>query len=417
MLWCYSLILLGITSTTSAFVPRAACNADNCLRALRATEPSGRIAQASSDCKSLLWTTVTPLPVTITENAPVAALQQKRQASTPIPVYASRCSEISRFSSACSCIGVTSSIITAAASTVIVTYVQPAVTTTCREPDTVTETATETVSVTDMAIKTTTVFDLSTIVEAVTSTESTTITDSTTVTDSTTITESTTITDSTTVTDLATVTDTTTISEPTTITDSTTVTDSTTITELTTITEPTTLTVRQTATESTTTTTTSTTSVAACPTGNPIVNGGFESFLPGTWSILSSGDGNYERTNSAASSGSFAFRARIAATNANLPQRIIQAITICPGANYQVSFMARRATTAGNVAAALYINDTLLAGGTITASSFQPAPVVNGGIFSSTVNSVIVRMEFTYSGGTNQAKEILVDDIVLTRLS
>ena len=161
---------------------------------------------------------------------------------------------------------------------------------------------------------------------------------------------------------------------------------------------------------------TSTISVASCPTGNPVLNGGFESSLLGTWSILPAGDASLDRISAASDTGTYALRARIATTNTNLPQRVIQAITVCPGANYRVSFNARKTTTAGNVAAVLYINDIALAGGTITSTVFQAAPAIGAGVFSTTSNSVILRLEFSYSGSTGTAKEVQVDDVVLTRL-
>lgn len=168
----------------------------------------------------------------------------------------------------------------------------------------------------------------------------------------------------------------------------------------------------------TTTTTTatlapSTTTITSCPTGDPIRNGGFESALPGSWTVLTAGDADVSRI---AVTGGYALGARINSGNANLPQRAIQAVSICPGVNYQVSFSARRVTTVGVVSATLYVNDTPLAGGVVTSTAFTNVFVINGGIFSSTAGVVTVRLEFTYSGNPGSSKEVQVDNVVFTPL-
>ncbi|OIW30106.1 hypothetical protein CONLIGDRAFT_714525 [Coniochaeta ligniaria NRRL 30616] len=133
--------LLGLTSLASG----AACNADNCLRAIRNVAKPG-----VPDCQAFMWTTVTPLPITTvqtlsgdlnatetssitlstvipatetstveeteteTETSTVIATTQlppinKKRADPTIPAYASPCSGEVRYSSACSCLGVTAS--------------------------------------------------------------------------------------------------------------------------------------------------------------------------------------------------------------------------------------------------------------------------------------------------------------------
>jgi len=154
--------------------------------------------------------------------------------------------------------------------------------------------------------------------------------------------------------------------------------------------------------------------VPACPAGNPIINGDFEGSLTGTWSVLEAGDADVDRIAVGGAQG-YALRARINSGNGNLPQRIVQSVTVCPGANYKVSFKARKTTTSGSVYATLYVNDSQQAGGLITASSFTSVATIGSGIFSTTSNSVTVRIEFTY-GGSGGSKEVQVDDIVLTKL-
>ena len=97
------------------------CHADNCLRAIRATT---QLPQASVDCvspmyqtihtlliaqqSSFLVETVTPPPVTVTITSTIIAAVKRATAYGPvIPTYASACTDIDEYSSACSCIGIT----------------------------------------------------------------------------------------------------------------------------------------------------------------------------------------------------------------------------------------------------------------------------------------------------------------------
>ncbi|RKU43786.1 hypothetical protein DL546_004996 [Coniochaeta pulveracea] len=182
------LFLVGVAATVSTASAR--CNADNCLRAIRATS---RLPLASTDCASLLDFTVTPSTVTLTEysttpqtdtvtipttvistlhdtfttivhatstvvssaTVTASAVPAKRDASDGIPAYASPCSGLVRFSSACSCIGVTAKTVTAVTPSTTVTLpvtstsltsITQAVTTssTTVEDTTVTQTTTDT---------------------------------------------------------------------------------------------------------------------------------------------------------------------------------------------------------------------------------------------------------------------------------
>ncbi|KAK6498930.1 hypothetical protein TWF481_011501 [Arthrobotrys musiformis] len=121
------------------------CNADNCLRAIRATS---RLSSASAACSAYIEQTVTPPTVTVTEYETISEIAsetvyttqvdtvfdtetsvveetattilpgntatvtvynpalKKREAAPTIPAFASPCSGEVRFTSACSCIGV-----------------------------------------------------------------------------------------------------------------------------------------------------------------------------------------------------------------------------------------------------------------------------------------------------------------------
>ncbi|KAK6530557.1 hypothetical protein TWF281_007400 [Arthrobotrys megalospora] len=132
MRYSTALLLLGVGNVAAQSMTK--CLADNCLRAIRASAFPSR--SVSADCSSFFQslttstttttqTTVisesTTLP-TVTITLPLVTTElAKRQVPPPaptIPAYASACSGIARYSSACACIGVTE---TAGAATSTVT--------------------------------------------------------------------------------------------------------------------------------------------------------------------------------------------------------------------------------------------------------------------------------------------------------
>lgn len=148
------LVILTLLTTYSNEV-LSACSGNNCLRAVQKV-PSGN-RNGTADCVSFFRVTVTPTPSTVRSTVtvtttllsadkkkrgipelveihnmrslygPVHALQvlpgntlHKRQMTvspTAIPTYASPCSSLAAYSSACSCLGVPRTTITAAAAT------------------------------------------------------------------------------------------------------------------------------------------------------------------------------------------------------------------------------------------------------------------------------------------------------------
>jgi hypothetical protein len=125
---------------------------------------------------------------------------------------------------------------------------------------------------------------------------------------------------------------------------------------------------------------------------------------------------NLERVNVPGST--FALRPRIDATNSNLPQRLVQAVTLCPGTTYQVSFQARRTTTAGGASVVAYINDVALAGGVVASSSFTPAVTIGSEQFSlASGSTAILKIEFSYQSGSGSAKEVQIDNVAITPVS
>ncbi|KAK3386483.1 hypothetical protein B0H63DRAFT_467850 [Podospora didyma] len=113
-----SWLALLITGSLLVATARAAgCAADNCARAVTGTR-RGAAAQASAkaDCNSFMAKTITAPAITITSIvtatvAPAASAPVKRD-SLATPAYASACSGASRYSSACSCWGITGTTVT-----------------------------------------------------------------------------------------------------------------------------------------------------------------------------------------------------------------------------------------------------------------------------------------------------------------
>ncbi|KAF3192530.1 hypothetical protein TWF788_000141 [Orbilia oligospora] len=127
----YFLTLGAATATAQSMLK---CNADNCLRAIKAGSFPNR--PVSADCISFfdyfatatitateittISDTTTATTITIPVEAPPPDCKCKRGVpeSAPIPAYASKCSGFARYSSACACIGAT---LTAAPVTTTVT--------------------------------------------------------------------------------------------------------------------------------------------------------------------------------------------------------------------------------------------------------------------------------------------------------
>ncbi|MCJ1434077.1 hypothetical protein MMC27_003443 [Xylographa pallens] len=123
-------VLCGLAAAAAAATTTTLkCDADNCLRAVRASAFPNR--SGAADCSSFFEATVTPATSTVTQTATVTAFSNKRRRAlnaaeealearqmtvvpSAIPTYASACSGSVRYSSACSCIGVTATTSTAA---------------------------------------------------------------------------------------------------------------------------------------------------------------------------------------------------------------------------------------------------------------------------------------------------------------
>ncbi|PVH84196.1 hypothetical protein DL98DRAFT_84081 [Cadophora sp. DSE1049] len=125
------LILLTLTHLTLAAIDTTPnptkCYADNCARAVSGTRSGpDHLKTASADCSSALVITDFPFGATVTSwmtwveetdtvtvtAAPTAGSVKRQIDFVPIPPYASPCVDYFAYSSACSCLGVTATVVT-----------------------------------------------------------------------------------------------------------------------------------------------------------------------------------------------------------------------------------------------------------------------------------------------------------------
>jgi hypothetical protein len=52
----------------------------------------------------------------------------------------------------------------------------------------------------------------------------------------------------------------------------------------------------------------------------------------------------------------------------------------------------------------------------LTSTTFAPVPAIGSGTFTATASTALLRIEVTYGGGTNSAKEAQIDEVVLTKV-
>ncbi|KAH7403689.1 hypothetical protein BKA64DRAFT_669687 [Cadophora sp. MPI-SDFR-AT-0126] len=112
----FKVILLAAAVSAANLKDRtgsSGCNRDNCLRAVQGTAKGpAQVKIAKSDCSSFLQvtTTVPSRTATVTQTATVtkpAVLPKRNNPGKTVPAYASACSGKARYSSACSCWGIT----------------------------------------------------------------------------------------------------------------------------------------------------------------------------------------------------------------------------------------------------------------------------------------------------------------------
>ncbi|KAH6670440.1 hypothetical protein B0J14DRAFT_97024 [Halenospora varia] len=129
-----TLVLLLASAVSGNVLNRQAsvCNADNCLRGIRGTNPANLppLSQRLLDCSAFLRTTITPSTVTQTVTTTATFwpyIINGRQVAVPtltVPSYASYCLRVADYSSACICVGVTAFPVTLRTPTVTVTSVK-----------------------------------------------------------------------------------------------------------------------------------------------------------------------------------------------------------------------------------------------------------------------------------------------------
>ncbi|OAA69816.1 hypothetical protein ISF_03086 [Cordyceps fumosorosea ARSEF 2679] len=123
-----------ISSLVAAVAAAGHCGGDNCARQVTGTR-DGLLAVTSRqvDCSSFMKTTIVPdattttVTVTVDPDAPKLKRENQHEVRaateipTAVPAYASGCDSAARYSSACSCWGITASATTAAQPTKTVT--------------------------------------------------------------------------------------------------------------------------------------------------------------------------------------------------------------------------------------------------------------------------------------------------------
>jgi hypothetical protein len=128
-----ALSFVSVAAAAVALDNRAACNANNCNRAITGTRDGLTPASSrSADCSSFLLTTVTPAATTVTvtvDDTPTAAAKREelifgRQVTvvpSAVPTYATVACNAAEYATACGCYGITGSVTTAPTPTVTVT--------------------------------------------------------------------------------------------------------------------------------------------------------------------------------------------------------------------------------------------------------------------------------------------------------
>jgi hypothetical protein len=146
---------------------------------------------------------------------------------------------------------------------------------------------------------------------------------------------------------------------------------------------------------------------AACQSINPVVNGGFEGSLR-SWNPLTADGGSITSSGNAA---------RYVATS-NTPQRLIQALSVCPGHRYAVAFGARRETavagTTGTATASLALDGVTYASFTVPVS--ENFVEINGNrVFTATTSSVSLVLQVTFTSASfGSGLAALIDNVYLT---
>ncbi|KAH7397881.1 hypothetical protein BKA64DRAFT_51692 [Cadophora sp. MPI-SDFR-AT-0126] len=137
------LILLTLTPFSLASIDTTPnptkCYADNCARAVSGTRSGpDHLKTASADCSSALVITDFPFGATVTSwmtwveetdtvtvtaaPTPIAGNEKRQIDFVPIPPYASPCMDYFAYSSACSCLGITATVVTDTAVTTETIY-------------------------------------------------------------------------------------------------------------------------------------------------------------------------------------------------------------------------------------------------------------------------------------------------------
>jgi hypothetical protein len=185
-----------------------------------------------------------------------------------------------------------------------------------------------------------------------------------------------------------------------------------------------------------------TTAACACPTDQPIGNGGYVCPAPTStfpsnhpprfeptsltpWIPLTAGVVTSGRVTGGASLSGFAYKFSIDAANPNLPQRLIQPVTLCSNSTYSLSFKMRQTTVVGTISVIGSMQAgagarVQMAGGLVPSSLYVVATGIGNLVVpvgTGAVAAVVVIEALFGPVGTLAAKEVYVDEIVLTKIA
>jgi hypothetical protein len=149
---------------------------------------------------------------------------------------------------------------------------------------------------------------------------------------------------------------------------------------------------------------------AACQGMNPVVNGGFEGSFR-SWNLLTADGRSFTVSGNAAR----------CVARSNIPQRLIQALSLCPGRRYAISFSARRETavagTTGTAIASLALDGVTYANFIVPASE-KFVEITPNQAFTATTSPVSLVLQVTFTSASfGSGLAALIDNVYLALLN
>lgn len=159
-----------------------------------------------------------------------------------------------------------------------------------------------------------------------------------------------------------------------------------------------------------------TVTVAAAPTcpTEVIENGSFEATFGLSWStLIPVAGGNLDRTTSDAADGQWSTRAR--SLSGDSIMHLQQAVSLCAGSLYRVSWQSKRLTSSGaSVNIQAFVGNTLVSNA-IPSGVWAPA-ISPSFMIPAQYATTVLRFTIIFRGSTGITEEVLIDDIKLTKI-